>query len=159
MAESTPLQRLAQTGLFLPFIAVTWLCGGLITNVLQLLNFMLVFPFSRRLYTIINGYLVWWWWLTIIWAFDWWAEWDVRFFCPNGDFDVKRQENTIVLGNHYGDVDWMIGWLLAERHGTLGHAKSYMKSFTKYLPILGWSWYFADYVFLDRSWNKDESTL
>lgn len=37
--------------------------------------------------------------------------------------------------------------------------KCYMKSYLKYLPVLGWMWWFAEYVFLKRSWNTDLPVL
>ena len=30
-----------------------------------------------------------------------------------------------------------------------------MKSYLKYLPVIGWMWWFAEYVFLKRSWDTD----
>ena len=34
-----------------------------------------------------------------------------------------------------------------------------MKSFVKYLPTLGWSFWFSDYVFLKRSFEQDKHCL
>lgn len=33
------------------------------------------------------------------------------------------------------------------------------KSELKYLPILGWSWYFSEYVFIKREWERDKKVL
>lgn len=33
------------------------------------------------------------------------------------------------------------------------------KSVLKYVPVLGWSWYFSGYVFLKRVWEKDRKVL
>ncbi|KAG1367020.1 putative 1-acyl-sn-glycerol-3-phosphate acyltransferase PLS1 [Cocos nucifera] len=34
-----------------------------------------------------------------------------------------------------------------------------MKKSSKFLPVIGWSMWFAEYLFLERSWAKDENTL
>lgn len=34
-----------------------------------------------------------------------------------------------------------------------------MKNALKYVPILGWSWMFGEYVFVKRVWDTDNKTL
>lgn len=34
-----------------------------------------------------------------------------------------------------------------------------MKKSTKFLPVIGWSMWFSEYVFLSRNWSKDEKVL
>uniref|UniRef100_A0A0V0I1Q2 1-acylglycerol-3-phosphate O-acyltransferase n=1 Tax=Solanum chacoense TaxID=4108 RepID=A0A0V0I1Q2_SOLCH len=34
-----------------------------------------------------------------------------------------------------------------------------MKKSSKFLPVLGWSMWFSEYLFLERSWAKDENTI
>jgi 1-acyl-sn-glycerol-3-phosphate acyltransferase len=34
-----------------------------------------------------------------------------------------------------------------------------MKKSTQYLPVIGWSMWFSEYVFLARNWSVDEKTL
>eukprot|EP01018_Ginkgo_biloba_P025717 Gb_30780 [translate_table: standard] len=34
-----------------------------------------------------------------------------------------------------------------------------MKKSSKFLPVVGWSMWFSEYVFLERNWAKDEATL
>lgn len=43
--------------------------------------------------------------------------------------------------------------------GCLGSALAIMKKEAKFLPVIGWSMWFSDYIFLERSWAKDETTL
>eukprot|EP01064_Diplonema_japonicum_P027735 TRINITY_DN4084_c0_g4_i2.p1 TRINITY_DN4084_c0_g4~~TRINITY_DN4084_c0_g4_i2.p1 ORF type:complete len:399 (+),score=66.35 TRINITY_DN4084_c0_g4_i2:79-1197(+) len=155
--HNTLFHRVAATGIFIPSIAVTWLGSGLVTNVLQMFNFVLVYPFSMNMYRTINEWIVWWWWLIVIWATEWWAEFQIFLYVEEGQH--TRNENCILVGNHAGDVDWMMGWYLAEKVGILQNSKAYMKKISKFLPILGWCWYFSDYIFLDRNWNTDKKTL
>ena len=149
---------LADRHVFTPFIAVMWLVSGLITNVLQLLAFLILYPMSKTWCRIVISKIAYFWWCIPIWMVDWWSRTELRINY-NGDIKKIGKENAVILCNHTGDVDWLMGWILAERHGTLGSTKSYMKMLSKYLPILGWSWYFVDYIFISRDWNKDQKTL
>jgi 1-acyl-sn-glycerol-3-phosphate acyltransferase len=38
-------------------------------------------------------------------------------------------------------------------------SKVVAKNELKYLPILGWSWYFSEYVFVKRKWESDQKVL
>ena len=128
---------------------------------LQVLVYVTIGPFSRYWRQRCNDIIVWWWYLIIIWGVEWWGGFQVRCFSPNNDFPdgVIPSENTIVLGNHYGDVDWMMGWIVAEKVGTLGNSKCYLKHVTQYVPILGWSWKMSDFIFLRRDWAEDKAQL
>ncbi|THU55832.1 hypothetical protein C4D60_Mb11t10800 [Musa balbisiana] len=46
-----------------------------------------------------------------------------------------------------------------KRSGCLGSTLAVMKKSSKFLPVIGWSMWFTEYLFLERSWAKDESTL
>ncbi|XP_039016052.1 1-acyl-sn-glycerol-3-phosphate acyltransferase 2-like [Hibiscus syriacus] len=69
------------------------------------------------------------------------------------------KEHALVICNHRSDIDWLVGWVLAQRSGCLGTSLVVMKKSSKFLPVIGWSMWFSEYLFLDRSWAKDKSTL
>ncbi|KAF3526625.1 hypothetical protein F2Q69_00049319 [Brassica cretica] len=58
------------------------------------------------------------------------------------------QEHTHVVFNHRSDIGWLVGWIPAQRSGCLGSALA-----------ASWSVWFSEYLFLERNWAKDESTL
>ncbi|KAK2967438.1 hypothetical protein RJ640_022370, partial [Escallonia rubra] len=74
-------------------------------------------------------------------------------------FQLMGKEHALVICNHRSDIDWLVGWVLAQRSGCLGSALAIVKKSTKYLPVIGWSMWFSEYIFLDRSWTKDENRL
>ena len=37
--------------------------------------------------------------------------------------------------------------------------KVLMKDIVKYMPGIGWCWWFAEYGFLARNWSRDENSL
>ncbi|KAJ6425828.1 hypothetical protein OIU84_026415 [Salix udensis] len=69
------------------------------------------------------------------------------------------KEHALVMCNHRSDIDWLVGWVLAQRSGCLGSAVAVMKKSSKFLPVIGWSMWFSEYLFLERNWAKDEITL
>jgi lysophosphatidic acid acyltransferase / lysophosphatidylinositol acyltransferase len=61
--------------------------------------------------------------------------------------------------NHKYDIDWLLGYVLCSRIKLLGGTKVVMKQATKYLPLMGWSFWFAEYIFLNRIWETDKKLL
>ena len=75
---------------------------------------------------------------------------------------------AIALCNHASDVDWLLGWLLAQKCNILGvrcdcrsHTADVPRQLTRcllkgvlfYVPFLGFSFYWSEYIFLTRSWS------
>ncbi|RRT78702.1 hypothetical protein B296_00015539 [Ensete ventricosum] len=73
--------------------------------------------------------------------------------------NVVGKEHAIVVPNHRSDIDWLAGCVIAQRSDCLGSLLAVMKKSTKFLPVIGWSIWFAEYLFIDRIWAKDETTL
>ncbi|KAL5566640.1 hypothetical protein UlMin_029804 [Ulmus minor] len=74
--------------------------------------------------------------------------------------NLYRRINKVVAELLWLELIWLIDWWAGiKRSGCLGTALAIMKKEVKFLPIIGWSMWFSDYVFLERSWAKDESTL
>lgn len=143
---------------FIP-VGVLFLISGLIVNLIQLVFFIIVRPFSKSLYRRINKTVVELLWLQLIWLIDWWACIKVNLYADADTLQLLGKEHALVLSNHRSDIDWLIGWVMAQRAGCLGSSLAIMKKEAKYLPIIGWSMWFSDYIFLERSWDKDEKTL
>lgn len=91
---------------------------------------------------------------------DWWSNSKLYIYC---DEDVRKKylgnEHALLLMNHTYDVDWLIGWMLCEKVGVLGNCKAYAKKVIQYIPVIGWSWKFGEFVFLERSFEKDKETI
>ncbi|XP_038878425.1 1-acyl-sn-glycerol-3-phosphate acyltransferase 2 isoform X2 [Benincasa hispida] len=140
-------------------LGLLFILSGLIVNVIQALVFVLVRPISKCLYRRINKVVAELLWLELIWLIDWWAGAKVELYTDQATFQLMGKEHALVLCNHRSDIDWLVGWVLAQRAGCLGSALAIMKKEAKFLPVIGWSMWFSDYIFLERSWAKDESTL
>ena len=86
----------------------------------------------------------------------WWAEnlanIKLRLFADPEVMDSVKNENSIAICTHGSDVDWLVGWLVVYRYSCIGASKSLIKKSLGYLPILGWTWWFLEFILLSRSW-------
>ncbi|EMS63864.1 hypothetical protein CFC21_064778 [Triticum aestivum] len=113
-------------------LGLLFLLSGLVVNTVQAVLFLTIRPFSKRLYRQINVFLAELLWLQLIWLVDWWAGIKVQVYADPATWKLM---------------------------GCLGSAIAIMKKSSKFLPVIGWSMWFAEYLFLERSWAKDEKTL
>ncbi|CAD5196080.1 unnamed protein product [Musa acuminata subsp. malaccensis] len=154
-------------------LGLLFLLSGLIVNLVQAIFFITIRPFSKSLYRRINRVVAELLWLQVIWLVDWWAgvkmrslrerqlayEIEVQLFADSKTYALMGKEHALVISNHKSDIDWLVGWILSQRSGCLGSTLAVMKKSSKFLPVIGWSMWFTEYLFLERSWTKDESTL
>lgn len=56
-------------------------------------------------------------------------------------------------------MDAFFYWLFADQTGVLGCSKSFVKDDLRYMPVLGWLFYFGEFVFLKRKWEEDKQNL
>ena len=55
------------------------------------------------------------------WVLENWAEYDIRVYGDTSNIlPYVNTEHVLVVLNHRGDLDWMIGWVLIDRMGMLG---------------------------------------
>ncbi|XP_011006208.1 PREDICTED: 1-acyl-sn-glycerol-3-phosphate acyltransferase 3 isoform X2 [Populus euphratica] len=140
-------------------VGIIFILSGLIVNLIQAVLFILVRPLSKSLHRRINKIVAELLWLELIVLVDWWANLKIEVYADDETFELLGKEHALVISNHKSDLDWLVGWILAQRSGCLGSALAVMKKEAKVLPVIGWSMWFSDYVFLERSWGKDERTL
>ncbi|XP_038694445.1 1-acyl-sn-glycerol-3-phosphate acyltransferase 2-like isoform X1 [Tripterygium wilfordii] len=140
-------------------LGVLFFISGLVVNLFQAVCFALIRPFSKNTYRRINRALAQLLWLELVWLVDWWAGVKIKLFTDPETFHLMGKEHALLVSNHRSDIDWLVGWVLAQRSGCLGSALAVMKNSLKVLPVIGWSMWFSEYLFLERSWAKDEYTL
>ncbi|CAN1745145.1 1-acyl-sn-glycerol-3-phosphate acyltransferase 2 [Linum perenne] len=140
-------------------LGVFFFFSGLVVNLIQAACFVLVRPVSKSSYRIVNRAVAELLWLELVWIVDWWAGVKIELYTDSETLLQMGKEHALVLSNHRSDIDWLVGWVLAQRSGCLGSALAVMKKSSKLLPVIGWSMWFSEYLFLERSWAKDENTL
>ncbi|XP_068636792.1 1-acyl-sn-glycerol-3-phosphate acyltransferase PLS1-like [Aristolochia californica] len=140
-------------------LGVLFILSGLLVNLIQAICFVSIRPFSKNLYRRINKEVAELLWVELVWLIDWWAGVKILLFTDPETRKLMGKEHALVICNHKSDIDWLVGWVLAQRSGCLGSSLAVMKKSSKFLPVIGWSMWFSEYLFLERSWAKDESTL
>ncbi|XP_014513776.1 1-acyl-sn-glycerol-3-phosphate acyltransferase 2 [Vigna radiata var. radiata] len=140
-------------------LGLLFFSSGLVVNLIQAVCYVFVRPVSKNLYRRMNRVVAELLWLELVWIIDWWAGVKVQVFTDSETFRLMGKEHALVISNHRSDIDWLVGWVLAQRSGCLGSTLAVMKKSSKFLPVIGWSMWFSEYLFLERSWAKDESTL
>ncbi|XP_027365502.1 1-acyl-sn-glycerol-3-phosphate acyltransferase 2-like [Abrus precatorius] len=140
-------------------LGLLFFASGLIVNLFQAICYVVVRPVSKNLYRRMNRVMAELLWLELVWIIDWWAGVKIQVFTDRETFRLMGKEHALVISNHRSDIDWLVGWVLAQRSGCLGSTLAVMKKSSKFLPVIGWSMWFSEYLFLERSWAKDESTL
>lgn len=140
-------------------IGVLFLASGLIVNAIQALLFLILLPFSKKMYRRANIFMVDLLWSELVWLVNWWAGVKICVYTDPDTWQLMGKEHALLICNHRSDIDWLVGWVLAQYFGCLGSARAIMKKSTKFLPVVGWSMWFSEYVFLERNWAKDEATL
>nr|ALM22871.1 microsomal lysophosphatidic acid acyltransferase 2c [Cuphea avigera var. pulcherrima] len=140
-------------------VSLLFFVSGLIVNLVQAVCFVLIRPLFKNTYRRINRVVAELLWLELVWLIDWWAGVKIKVFTDHETFHLMGKEHALVICNHKSDIDWLVGWVLAQRSGCLGSTLAVMKKSSKFLPVIGWSMWFSEYLFLERNWAKDESTL
>jgi len=141
------------TGLFSGFFF-----SGLLINSIQLVLWLTVRPFSRWLYRKINAYLLFTLWSQVLILMDWSGSM-CAIYTDDETWFKLGQENALILMNHSNELDWLVGWVMADQVNILGNAKLFIKKAVEWIPIIGWAWKFGEIGFLERDWEKDKSTM
>ncbi|KAJ7363652.1 hypothetical protein OS493_009814 [Desmophyllum pertusum] len=140
------------------WIAIVFLASGMIINCVQLLLLPL-WIINKDLFRWLNLNVVYLHWCQLTFLAEWWSGMEIKLYGTKEDFDKLGKERAICLCNHRSDVDWLIGYTLADRAGVLATCKCYMKGYLKFMPIIGFSWWCTEFVFLRRNWQKDQKVL
>jgi len=81
------------------------------------------------------------------------------YFPDEESMNKFGREFNLTVMNHKYEVDWLYTWLAMDHFKNLGASKSYAKKALKHVPIIGWSFYFGEFIFLERSWDKDSKIM
>merc|ERR1712126_15730 len=67
--------------------------------------------------------------------------------------------HTIVLINHHTELDWLFCWKVGSEAGVLGNSRAFAKRVLSFLPVIGWSSFLSEDIFLARDWAKDRNNV
>uniref|UniRef100_A0A2S2Q061 1-acyl-sn-glycerol-3-phosphate acyltransferase delta n=1 Tax=Sipha flava TaxID=143950 RepID=A0A2S2Q061_9HEMI len=133
--------------------------SGLITNLFQLLFFVLLWPHNKELFRKINYFFSYIIYSECVFLSDWWAGVQYYYYVDKEDYKYFGKEHAILIINHKYEIDWLTAWAITDRIGTLGNCKAFSKESLKYMPVMGWCWWFSEFLFLQRDLAKDKYTI
>ncbi|KAF2354040.1 Phospholipid/glycerol acyltransferase [Trinorchestia longiramus] len=140
-------------------LCVTFFLASLIINACQFLLFFTIKPFNKTLFRHINYYLMYSIMAQILFLAEWWSGSEVRIYTDPEDMKKWGTEHTLIIMNHTYEVDWLMGWMVANKAGVLGAAKVFVKKMMQYVPTIGWAWRCSDIIFLSRNWEHDKAVM
>lgn len=138
---------------------MTFVLSGLVINIVQLCLFILIGWWNRSLFRKLNYYLVWMIYAQLLFLIDWWSNSEIRMHVDPKVLEGIGKDNAVIIANHHFELDWLFGWMVADRSQVLGNARVFVKKVLKYVPVVGWAWNFSDVAFLERNWDKDQEIM
>ncbi|XP_060577352.1 1-acyl-sn-glycerol-3-phosphate acyltransferase delta-like isoform X2 [Ruditapes philippinarum] len=135
-----------------------FMASGFLVSFLMLVG-VVIRPFNKTLYRKYAYFLSYALWSQFSFLAHWWVRADCKLYISPEDQKRLGKSHSVCMVNHTYEIDWLMAWMMAERHGMLGNTKIYGKDILKYVPVLGWTWYFTESIFLKRSWDEDKKIL
>ncbi|XP_044268403.1 1-acyl-sn-glycerol-3-phosphate acyltransferase delta-like [Tribolium madens] len=152
--------KLKQSRIIHLCFAITFFTSGVIVNLIQCFFYLTLRPFNRRLYRKLNWYFCFTIYSQLVFLGDWWSGSRIIFYVDREDFDKYfGKEHSYCVMNHTYEIDWLVGWMICDRLHMLGNCKAYAKKVVQYIPVLGWGWKCSEFVFLERSFDKDKRVI
>lgn len=125
-----------------------------LANVCQVLS-LLVYPFSKRLFRVINYNLAGGWWYLLV---HWMYRVQGLKVTQTGDA-IPFGAQAMVVCNHQTMPDIPVLLTLSEKSGCVGGMRFFVKHALKYTPFIGWGMLFLDMIFVKRAWAKDRDFI
>ncbi|KAK6187493.1 hypothetical protein SNE40_005505 [Patella caerulea] len=139
-------------------LAYTYIAAGFIICALMLCS-CVIWPFNKTIYRIINVHLGYCFWSFYTFLGDWWSNSTCLLYVSEEDHKLMGKENVLCMQNHRYEIDWLMTGMVADHFNMLGNHKVYSKNSHKYVPLVGWTWYFTESLFLKRNWQEDKTIL
>ncbi|KAM8710885.1 hypothetical protein ACLKA7_017503 [Drosophila subpalustris] len=140
-------------------IAITFFTCGFICNIAQLLLVILVKPINPMLFRKLMYYPCYAFFSQLICVIEWYGGARLRVYM---DAEVEKhagKEHGLMIMNHTYEIDWLVGWVMLDKFQLLGTSKAFAKKALGMLPIIGWAWHMAEFVFLNRDFDKDKEII
>ncbi|KAL5292867.1 AGPAT3.2 family protein [Megaselia abdita] len=141
-------------------VVINFCLSGLIINIIQALLFITVSPFSKKCYRKLNRYIGIVFFNHVLFISEWWSRSRLTLYISKEDKEHLGKEHCIALVNHHFDGDWMFLVRQASKfNGIVGNCRAFAKKPLRYYPVIGWFFYFNEYIFLERSFEKDQQHI
>lgn len=139
---------------------------GTTLTVLQMTLYIIVRPFSLRMYMKLNYYIVYLLACPCLAVAYYWSNFKLNISFSDAktktDFLKCCESQTnlaLLIMNHSYELDMMLTLIMGDQFNNLGNIRGFTKSDLKYMPVIGWTMYLSDIIFVSRSWNVDKKHL
>ncbi|XP_063532499.1 1-acyl-sn-glycerol-3-phosphate acyltransferase gamma-like [Cydia strobilella] len=140
--------------------AISYFTSGLALSMVQATLWFSLRPFNKRLYRKINYYLAYSLNSQLVFMSQWWARTKMSVYIKKDEYEkYYGKEHGYLIMNHSCEIDWLMGWHFCDVIQVLGNCKAYAKKSIQYMPPIGWMWKFSEFVFLERSFDKDKEII
>ncbi|KAF7489856.1 1-acyl-sn-glycerol-3-phosphate acyltransferase gamma [Sarcoptes scabiei] len=140
--------------------SLAFFLSGLCINFVQSFLYFTLAWFDLQAFRRLNFYLNYSLWSQIVALAQWWAHTELTIYYPDKNaLKLSESKPMICLMNHTFEIDWVIAWLAVDYYQKLGNAKSFVKKSLRWIPIIGWSWIFGEFTFLERNLEKDSKNI
>merc|ERR1712048_306914 len=136
-------------------IAIIFVVVGFLTNILQAASLILVWPWNKTLYRhLVQAFQYAHWAIVANIAWNWSGS-KLRIYCSDDDLKMLGKEAAVWVANHRYSIDFLSTVMIPDQFGMLGSFKAFQKLETKWLPIVGWNFWFTENIFLRRQAKRD----
>ncbi|KAH8366214.1 hypothetical protein KR093_010199 [Drosophila rubida] len=153
------LQKIKQMTICHLIVAITFFSCGLLCNIAQFLLLILVKPWNPVLFRKLMYYPCYAFYSQLICVVEWYGGGRLRVYMDEETAKHVGKEHGVMIMNHTYEIDWLMAWLVLDKFKMLGSSKAFAKKALSYAPILGWAWNMAEFVFLNRDFDKDKEII
>ncbi|XP_035696829.1 1-acyl-sn-glycerol-3-phosphate acyltransferase delta-like [Branchiostoma floridae] len=141
------------------FMTYVILVTAVISNVFQIVAYLLMRPFSLTVYRNVVSFCQYLILSQLSFRFDWWGQSEITFYISDADRPFFGKETAVIVMNHRNSAEHLFCFAIAERLGLLRTFKAFCADYIKYIPTAGWSLFFNECIFLKRSYEKDRGLI
>ncbi|XP_060655272.1 1-acyl-sn-glycerol-3-phosphate acyltransferase gamma-like isoform X2 [Drosophila nasuta] len=153
------LQKIKQMTICHLIIAITFFTCGLLCNIAQFLLLILVKPWNPILFRKLAFYPCYAFYAQLLGVVEWYGGGRLTVFMDEDTAKHIGKEHGVMIMNHTYEIDWLMAWMVLDKFHMLGSSKAFAKKALSYAPILGWAWSMAEFVFLNRDFDKDKEII
>lgn len=128
---------------------------GFLMNFLQLGAFLLFWHLNRGIYRDLVHAFQFGHWSIVSWIGFHYSGSKLKIICSDDDLPHLGKEAAILVPNHRYSLDFLTTVMIPDQFGALGILKAMQKNSIKFMPIIGWNFWFTENIFLARNAQRD----
>lgn len=142
-----PLENLA--------IVIIFVTVGFLMNFCQFGAFIVFWHLNRDIYRDLVHAFQFGHWSIVSWIGFHYSGSRLKVICSDQDLNHLGKEAAILVPNHRYSLDFLTTVMIPDQFGALGILKAMQKNSIKFMPIIGWNFWFTENIFLARNAPRD----